>query len=213
MKSALIGLTIVSGATVACPAWAAPPNKYSFQGSSAYAYLITYDDTCTCVAADDVCLYTNVFVSGFDDLSKQAPSPSQAYVEVYQYDYCTGTYPVYASGNTALNSTQFVVGKKASNANLVAEISGFDYINGTDVTFAVNLSWLATEAASRFHGVYHDHSPHYIRVSRSKGNFAPANAAGVVSLNGTDYVENPNPAYSFAGISAYGEGSIFHQKK
>src|SRR5262245_36157387 len=85
MKSAIIGLTIVSAATVAYPAWAEPPQKFSFRGSSVYTALLSYP-ACTCDTDDDVCPGIEVNVSAFDDLSKQAPSPSQAYVNLYQID-------------------------------------------------------------------------------------------------------------------------------
>jgi hypothetical protein len=201
MKTTVLVARALGAALLAAPVAAATPEKYSFIATSASAYF--YGDV-------GECRYTELGISAFDDLSKKAPSPSMAYVDVFRlYDSCTETWLFQGSGYAELASTGFTVDLKGGTAHLAAEVPVHDEDSGTTVTLRINMSWSTKLPLTRTHSVFHTRSPDYSLASKSTRACAEATAAGTVTDGQTNYTPFPD---EFKEIRERGNMDIYHYK-
>ena len=107
-----------------------------------------------------------------------------------------------AAGTGSLLAPQFVVGKKASNATLVAKFSGLNQINNMPIEFDINLTWTAIGSAKKTHAVAQTHDPDSqfgrFSITTISGLFTDARVAGSQKIGGTNI---PTAGALAAGIS------------
>lgn len=195
MKKVITGavLTVLG---LSLPAMAAVTNKYQFKDKNAYASFYTYDG----------CSSTGVNVSAYNNIVKDGPgaptSQIVAYLDYYNYNYCTGTY---SSGSGSSPNVNFTVDNALKSASLNGTIAVYDYSSGTTKTADVALTWTATENySSSSKSSYTYQTPTTISRYRSKGDSSDAQVSGSVMLDGVNIIANQSSSYGSLNSSKSG---------
>lgn len=160
------------------------PSKFVLkeQGQSV---LVAYD-----TLAADGCTAAEVSINGASDITRMLPGPTEtfgpgAFVVVTQWDQCDPNQPSYFYAGVGFDVSMSVA-KSLSSATLTADIPV--YLNGDetqppafDVTMT-NLALTATAPAVHTVSNYQSHNPVSNYVAHINALYAPASAAGIVTL-------------------------------
>lgn len=154
---------------------------FKYHGLSAFA---DFDNL-----SPDGCIDTFVFVDGFQTtFNKQTVSGADVFIG--QFDICTNTQLLGASGST-LNAN-FQVGKKLVSASLNTTISVTDFVSGNTFDVSVNLTWTSTSAIAHEISSFHQHTKGFTENGHFNADFRDANASGTVSDGTTNFTPSPS---------------------
>jgi hypothetical protein len=154
---------------------------FKFHGLSAQA---NFDSL-----SPDGCIDTFVFVDGSQNaIGKQTFSNADVFIG--QFDLCTNTQLLGASGSTS--SPTFQIDKKLLSASLSATISVFDFVSGTTFNVSVSVAWTSTSAIAHEISTFHFHTKAFTENSHFNADFRDANASGTVSDGTTNYTPSPS---------------------
>ena len=129
------------------------------------------------------CLVTQVLIFASQHYFQSPPGPGSAgpfvSLNIYQYDECTGTQILYATGGTTTD-LNLQVDKKLRWATLSATVNVYEGVSQSFKDMYVDLTWTAT--GPRTHQGFHEHrkSPCHM-MWRSSGIFRTAEVSGSVS--------------------------------
>lgn len=152
------------------------------------------------------CIFTSVFVLASKEFVRYPPGPKSttpfAQIGINQYDSCTDTVLMTASGFSTLAAADLLVGGKLESAKLTATINVFDYVSGSPFDVFVDLSWTATGPVVRenLHDNFHSHD--FTFNLHSNGTNRPATASGSVSAGATNFAPNPSVGASIFSAKA-----------
>lgn len=195
MKKAIVG-TVLTVLSFSLPAMAAVTNKYQFKGNNAYASFYTYDG----------CSSSNVYISAYKSITKDGPgaptSQVQAYLDYYNYNYCTGTY---SSGYGYISNANFTIDNSLNSATLKDTFTVYDYWSNTNKTVQVDVTWTGNDISSKGKSTYLYQTPTSITRYRSTGETRDAGVSGTVTLDGTNLIANTN---SYASLSSSTNGTL-----
>jgi hypothetical protein len=179
-------------------AWAA--DVFKFKGQSADAFFASVDAS--------GCIVTNVFVFASDDAIHNPPgsgnSSSATSLYISQYNSCTNTQLLGASGYATLADPDFQV-QKLDSATLNATVNVFDFVSNTSFNVSISLAWTATGPTSRQNSHFHFQSPGCTVNGQSNGTFRTASASGSVSDGATNFISAPSNG---ADLSLVKNGNI-----
>ena len=139
------------------------------------------------------CVITEVSINATVEelIGGKAPAnQAMAYVQISRGEYCTANTYFYASGFVNLNPNEFTVDRQLSQASLDATVSLEEVYSGTTVPVEIHLDWIAAGDVSKARNHYQ------VRTRNSKENEtqffkdSPAQAAGVVLIDGDNYTPN-----------------------
>jgi hypothetical protein len=139
------------------------------------------------------CVETDTFVTANLPSSQQLPGPpvtiGVAGVDIFEYDSCTGTTLLDATGGSeALPAGAFQVSKQLDRATLTTTLPMTDIETGSTFNANVNLTFVGTSALYRDDVNSNDFYGGGCHVlNRWKGTGRDASAAGVVSDGSTNY--------------------------
>jgi hypothetical protein len=191
MKIAAIG-ALLALASLSLPAMAAT-EKYQVKGQSANAGFYQVADECTS---------TSVYVSAFDNLTKDAPgaptAQKQAYLDYYSFNACTGqsTYGYGTSSDATFKpNTQLSSATLTGTFTLTEYPFGTEDPQGTTKTAQVSLTWTGTGDTYRGNSHSHYQGPGFISNSRYTGTYRDAQVSGTVLLDGKNLI---------SGLESYG---------
>lgn len=164
------------------PAYAGGGLGFNFRGPTAFASFLNAEG----------CTVTDVMVIASENRIQDSPgSPTNvsfASVTIYQYDSCTGTTLLYASGTTnPLSKGELQISKTLGTATLNTTVSVFDEISETNLDLDVSLSWTATGPLTRDKDNVQIHTPGCITNSHFRGRTRIAEAWGNVSAGSTNF--------------------------
>lgn len=181
------------------PALAANVSKFS--GDSADAYFSTLDET--------GCIYTDVSIFANSSKNQNPPGApdAQASVSLWiaQYDACTATQLLGASGFAPLDGQSFQIDRQLNGATLNRTVTVSDYVTGATFAVAVAMTW--SDAGPVAKGSWSSHyqtgkcKTHY----RSVGTWRAAQASGTVIAGAINYA--PTPAQG-ASLSTTKSGNL-----
>lgn len=195
MKTAIAG-AVLTALSLSLPAVAATIDKYQFKGENASASFYQYDE----------CNSTSVYVSAYTSITKSAPgAPTEqmgAYLDYYNYNYCTGTY---SSGSGSSPNATFTIDNKLSSATLKGTFAVYDYSSGTTKTADVNLTWTGVGDTNRGKSQYTYQTPTSTTRYRSVGSDREAQVSGSVIVDGTNLTANTS---SYGYLSSSNSGSV-----
>ncbi len=146
---------------------------FRFHGTAAQA---DFDNV-----SPDGCIDTFVFVDGSQNTVNNQ-TVSSADVFIGQFDLCTNTQLLAASGTT-FNPT-FQIDRKLLSASLNTTISVFDKVSGKTFNVSVSVAWTSTSAIVHEISTFHFHT--------INADFRDANASGTVSVGATNYTPSPS---------------------
>ncbi|HWQ13754.1 MAG TPA: hypothetical protein VNL77_13205 [Roseiflexaceae bacterium] len=185
------------------PAPAQAGDVFRFKGQSASAFFSSTDPT--------GCVFTDVFVFASDDALQSPPGPggaaSGAGITIFQFDVCTGTPLLDASGFSSLAPADFQVSARLNTATLNTTIEVFPFGPYPSPSFPVtiNLTWTGTGALSRENSHFHFQSEGFMVNTHFNGSFRSAEASGSVSDGVTNFTPEPS---SFAQIQSLKSGTV-----
>ena len=137
----------------------------------------------------DGCVDTFVFVDGSQNtVNKQTFSSADVFVG--QFDLCTNTLLLSASGSTS--SPTFQVGDKLLSASLSATIPVFDSVSGNMFNVSVSVTWTSTSAITHVDQTLHVHSKAFTENAHENADLRDANASGTVSNGTTNFTPSPS---------------------
>ena len=137
----------------------------------------------------DGCIDTFVFVDGFQNtFGKQTSSGADVFIG--QFDICTNTQLLSASGSTS--NPNFQIDKKLLSASLNTTISVFDSVSGNTFNVSVSVAWTSTSAIAHENSTFHFHTKGFTENSHFNANFRDANASGTVSDGTTNFTPSPS---------------------
>ncbi|WP_250122357.1 hypothetical protein [Chroococcidiopsis sp. CCMEE 29] len=194
MKTAIAG-AVLTALSLSLPAIAATTNKFHVKGQNVSANFYQYDD----------CNSTNVYVSAYNNITKDSPgAPTEqlgAYLDYYNYNYCTGTYS-YVSGSSS--SANFTIDNRLDSATLNGTFTLYDYSSRTPKTADVALTWKGVGDTSSGKSNYTYQTPTSTIRSRSNGESRDAEVSGSITLDGTNLITNTsNYGYLSSSKSGY----------
>jgi hypothetical protein len=154
------------------------------------------------------CIETGASVTAVNgDIKTQPGGPeatSMAFVSIFQFDNCSMTLLLGASGSADLPVGAFQIDKTAASLSTSVEL--FDIVSGNTLTADVTMTWAETGEAP---SVLKDHTifraPGFRFNSTFSGTSRPATASGTVTALGTNFTPNP-PA--FADLESVKEGEL-----
>lgn len=157
---------------------------FTFKGHSADASLVTF--------GSDGCTQTSWSLTAAESVSRSNPgtvtSGKSAFVMVSQFNVCTGTDMLEASGCASAVDFQFA---NLDSASLNTTIPALDFISNLPVMVAVNLSWQGFGGTTVEIDSTHFFSPGFISSSHFIGSTRGAIVTGSVSFGETSFV-SPN---------------------
>jgi len=172
---------------------------FHFRGENAYASFYS--------SSPDGCISTYVGVSAGEDVGQSPPGPSspQSFAAIYidQFDYCTSTGLISASGYT--DAPAFQMDNFLTSATLNATINVFDYVSNTWFAVAVDMDWTGTGDLNRGNSHSHYQSPDCTFNYQSNGTWRSAEASGSVSMDTTNFTPNPS---QYADLSSSKSGQV-----
>ncbi len=137
----------------------------------------------------DGCIDTFVFVDGSQNTVHNQTS-SEADVAIGQFDNCTNTQLLGASGFTL--NPNFQIDKKLLSASLNTTISVTDFVSGNTFDVSVNLSWTSTSAIGHENSSFHLHTKSFTENGHFNADFRDAIASGTVSDAMTNFTPSPS---------------------
>jgi len=143
------------------------------------------------------CVFGEVRVGAVDGRVKQVgqpDSPSQLYVLVSEYNACTDTRLLAASGQgRMLAADDFVVDGQLNAAHLRTSVVVYDHVSQSDKTVTIDMAWTATGGAAREKGSTTTRSADFLVKERFDATIRPATASGTVRVDGgANRTPNPN---------------------
>ena len=186
---ALVAFAFTSSAPQAHAAGSGKITKFRLHGLTATAFF----------EIAPVCIDTTVFVSG-----TQSGKSSVADVFITQFNFCTGTMLLAASGSTS--SPDFQISRTLDSASLQATIAVFDDVSGKTFNVSVDTTWTATGPLSRENQSFHFHTKGVIDNAHLNATFRDATALGTVSDGTTDFT--PEPAVGPTQIAKVTSGEV-----
>jgi hypothetical protein len=197
----LVGLVLLALLTSSLPTPVRAGDTFNLRGPSAFAGFFSPDPS--------GCVFTDVFVFANDRRLHDPPGPpttfSEAFVNIFQFDNCTGTELISAFGSAQLADPAFQITPQLTSATLNTTIEVFDFVSGSTFNVDVALTWTGTGGLIRQSQRSHFRAPGFIQHSRFTGSFRDAQASGSVSLGGTNLT--PEPSF-FAQLASIKEGSV-----
>jgi len=170
-----------------CRSAAAPgqTSHFKFKGLTATAI---FDSVAGCVE-------TQAFIQGFSNRIKTVGPPGttpSAFVSLFQFDNCSLTTLLSASGFTDLPPGAFQIKKNLTTATLNTSIDVFDSVSNTTFPVDISLSWTGTGTltVSKNHNIFT--APGFRENFMFTGASRPATASGSVTALGTNF--SPSPA-------------------
>jgi len=137
----------------------------------------------------DVCIDTFVFVDGFQNtFNKQTISGADVFIG--QFDNCTNTQLLGASGSTS--NPSFQIDKKLLSASLNTTISVFDFVSGNTFDVSVSVAWTSISAIGHENSTFHFHTKGFTENAHFNADFRDANASGTVSDGTTNFTPSPS---------------------
>jgi hypothetical protein len=192
---ALVGLVLPGTAE------AAAADVLHLNGGSAEAFFSSTDPS--------GCIRTFVFLAANDENRQSPPDPGTASshggVTINQFDNCTGTLLLGATGLAELADPDFQVNEPLTSATLNTTIGVFDFVSSSSFNVDVGMTWTGTSNVNRENVNGHFELPGLIVNSHFSGAHRLAEASGFVT-NGVNFT--PNPSFR-AEISSVISGSIF----
>jgi hypothetical protein len=158
------------------------------------------------------CIF-GLFVSGTDGNVKvdgQPDATSEAFVDISQFDSCTGEQLLAASGFTILPPDEFVVDQELNQATLNTTVVMDEFITGETFRVEVSLSWSGTGDITTQRGFFYSKSTGVKVVAFFKGTFREGEASGTVSGMVTDFTPEPSIFAQLAEVTN-GEMTIIHE--
>ncbi len=137
----------------------------------------------------DGCIDTFVFVDGSQNTVNNQ-TVSSADVFIGQFDLCTNTQLLAASGTT-FNPT-FQIDRKLLSASLNTTISVFDKVSGKTFNVSVSVAWTSTSAIVHEISTFHFHTKGFTENGHFNADFRDANASGTVSDGTTNFTPSPS---------------------
>src|SRR5712691_2342135 len=150
----LVAFAFTTSAPRAHAAASGSTTVFRFHGQSAFA---DFDSTSGCIE-------TFAEVDG-----TQSNTSPVADAFIAQFDNCTGTLLLEASGST-FNPT-FQVSNKLASSSLSAPISVFDFVSGNTFNVSVNTTWTATGPLSHEIESFPFHTKNFIENFHFNGDF------------------------------------------
>ena len=183
------------------PAAAQPEiHRFRFRGLSASAAFSSIDDT--------ECILTDVFVSATNGNVKvdgQPDETTEGFIDISQFDTCTGEQLLAASGFSLLPPDEFVIDQELNQAALDTTFVVDDFVSGATFRVDVSISWSGAGDISTQRSVFYFKSPGVRIFSHVKGTFRDAEAIGTVT--GLDTNFTPEPAV-FAELANVTNGEL-----
>lgn len=180
-------------------AWAA--DVFKFKGATGDAFFSSVDGS--------GCVTTDVFLFANDEAIHNPPgsgsSSSVTSLFISQYNFCTGTQLLGASGFATLAGGDFQVQNKLDAATLNATVNVVDFMTGNSFNVAINLAWSATGPASRQNSHFHLQSPGCKTSGHSNSTFRSASVTGSISDGTTNFTPAPSNG---AGLSQVKNGNV-----
>jgi hypothetical protein len=200
MKTVIAGavLTVLS---LSLPAIAATTTKSQVKGQNASANFYQYD----------VCNSSTVYVSAYNNITKDSPgAPTEqlrAYLNYYNYNYCTGTY---SSGYGSSSSANFTIDNRLDSATLNGTFTLYDYSSGTTKTADVALTWkgVGDTFSGKSNSTYQ--TPTSTTRYRFNGDSRDAEVSGSITLDGTNLITNTS---TYGSLSSSKSGYLEHTRK
>ena len=170
-----------------CRSAAAPgqTSHFKFKGLNAGA---SFDSVAGCVE-------TQALIEGFSNRIKTVGRPGttpSAFVSLFQFDNCSFTTLLSASGFTDLPPGAFQITKKLTTATLNTSIDVFDVVSNSTFPVDISVSWTGTGTVtvSLSHNIFT--APGFRENFMSTGASRAATASGSVTALGTNF--SPSPA-------------------
>ncbi len=137
----------------------------------------------------DGCIDTFVFVDGFQNtFNKQTISGADVFIG--QFDSCTNTQLLGASGSTS--NPSFQIDMKLLSASLNTTISVTDFVSGSTFNVSVSMAWTSTSAIGHEIQTFHLHTKAFTENAHLNADFRDANASGTVSDGTTNFTPSPS---------------------
>lgn len=201
LTAAVLFVTLV----LPCRSAAAPGQTFhlKFTGLTANAFFDSFQG----------CVETSAFVQAFNNRLKMVggrpeTTPS-AFVSLFQFDNCSFTVLLSASGFADLPAGAFQMKQNLDSATLNASVDVFDSVSNTTFPVDISVSWTGSGAltVSRFHNIFR--TPGFRENFASTGVSRAAAASGSVTALGTNF--SPGPAV-FADLESVKQGDlqVFH---
>ena len=184
------------------PSLAVERLRVQTKGTSARAGFSTTDPT--------GCVQTSVFVAGAEGSVKAepgAPTPTgaAAFLDLEQFDFCTGTGLVVFGDFT--EGVSFEANSTLTRARLQGTLHGRDDITGEAVDVTVDLTWTGTGKLIRQSSRERFQLPGILVFQSSRHVLREATASGAVSVGGVNFTPDPS---EFASIGGDTELEIDH---
>ena len=142
------------------------------------------------------CVTTDVFVSANSGIQQDQPGTTRfavASVQIYQYDACTDTTLLDASGLIdTLAPDAFQVSQQSDQASLDTVIVVSDLVSGASSTVTVDVGWAGIGDLVRNHSNTNDVYPGCHIINRWHGTGRDALATGTVSDGTTNLIPTPS---------------------
>ncbi len=184
----------VAALVLATAAWAG--DIVHFRGETADAFFTSVDGA--------GCVATDVFLAATDGRSQAPPGPgnlqSTANIFISQFNLCTGTPLLSASGFAVLADQDFQVIGRLESATLNATIPVVDFVSGSTFDVAVAVNWLGGGDTTQQVEHIHVRSPGFIVNGHLNGLFRPAVAFGGVIALGTNFTPAPAVSADIANV-------------
>jgi hypothetical protein len=136
------------------------------------------------------CIVTDVFVAGQQVRAKNTPVPNgaSASVEVTEFDQCTSTALVDASGQASLAAGAFTVDSKLTAASLMASVPVTDIFTSNTFTVDLAVAWTGTGPAVTSKSHVQQKTAGFKIIDNFHGTRREATTNGTVSQGGTPLV-------------------------
>ena len=175
-------------ATLSQPIHASAADVFKFRGHSASAFFSSMDPS--------GCINTGGSVFAFENISHSPPGPGSStaavLVDLFQYDFCTDTLLLSASGDADLTSSDFQVTGNLDSATLHATVPVYNNAAETAFDVTVDLTWTSTSSLGHQNSQYkvNFQGCHYNLKNNSA--FRYAEASGTVSDGTINFTPDPS---------------------
>ncbi len=149
----------------------------------------------TVFSGNDGCVFTDVGVDAFQDLSQSATDWSTAktgvFVTFYQYNTCTSTEV--ASAEAQVTGVDFQGDRQLNTATLNATVPLIDNYSGqpNGITLTIALTWHGVGATTTVSEDFRYRSPNGVVITRTGATARSAITVGTVTDGTTNYASAP----------------------
>jgi hypothetical protein len=195
MKSFALAMAILlsmAGAPHAAHAEGAETLHFKFKGAFAEAVFNSVSG----------CVETSVFVFAQSD---QRERTSEAIVELFQTDTCSGALLASAIGVAALAPDQFQIDNHLDAATLNANFEATDFVSSSTVAVNVSVSWSGSGDIVRTTDHFQLKEPGLKRNAHFNGAVRSATASGAVASGIVSFTSQPA---TFADMGSIRQGSV-----